>query len=169
MSSNAAALSDMLILERASILRRLARIVGSEPAAEDVAQSLYLRVQKIDDSIAIVNKKSFLFRLASNLAIDHVRAERTRDRIQAEADAFLWADFKQLCPEQIVAAEAELQQVLAAARALPEPTRSIFRMHRFDGMRQSDVAARLGVSLTTVEKHVRRALDILRSARDKGC
>ncbi|MFC3443411.1 RNA polymerase sigma factor [Sphingobium rhizovicinum] len=167
MSSNAAALSDMLILERASIIRRLVRIVGSEPAAEDVAQSLYLRVQRIDDSIAIVNKRSFLFRLASNLAIDHVRAEGTRARIQAEAEAFLWADFAQPGPEEIVAAEAELQQVLTAARTLPEPTRSIFRMHRFDGLRQSDVAAKLGVSVTTIEKHVRRALDILRAARDR--
>jgi RNA polymerase sigma-70 factor (ECF subfamily) len=37
-----------------------------EPAAEDVAQSLYLRALRVEDDPSIVNKRSFLFRLARN-------------------------------------------------------------------------------------------------------
>ncbi len=166
MSTNAIALSRMLIAERPSLVRRLTRIVGSEPVAEDVAQSLYLRVQRVEDDPPIANKRSFLFRLASNLAVDHVRAERSRAKVQAEAEALLWSELETPDPEQTVSLNIELARVLKAAAALPEPTKSIFRLHRFEGLRQSEVATRCGVSVTTIEKHVRRALTILRRARD---
>jgi RNA polymerase sigma factor (sigma-70 family) len=166
MPSNAAALSLLLASERAALVRWVARIVG-EPAAEDVAQKLYLRVQRIEDHPPIANKRSFLFRMARNLAIDHVRAEQSREAIQAEAHAFLWEAIDPPNPEEQSIARAELDRVLRAAATLPEPTRSIFRLHRFDGLRQSEVAAHFGVSVTTVEKHVRRALGILRKARDE--
>lgn len=165
MSSNAADLSQLLADERPALVRWVARIVG-EPAADDVAQKLYLRVQRVADEPPIVNKRSFLFRMARNLAIDHVRAERSQEAVQAEARAYLWDELPPPDPEQEAVARAELARVLRAAAALPEPTKSIFRLHRFDGMRQSDVAIRFGVSVTTVEKHVRKALAILRAARD---
>lgn len=165
MSSNAADLSQLLTDERLALVRWVARIVG-EPAAEDVAQKLYLRVQRIEDDPPIANKRSFLFRMARNLAIDHVRAEQSREAVQAEAHAYLWEDLSSADPERDAIARAELARVMRAAAILPEPTKSIFRLHRFDGLKQSDVAARFGVSVTTVEKHVRRALAILRAARD---
>lgn len=168
MTSNAAALSMLMIAERPSLLRRLARIVGSEPAAEDVAQTLFVRVQRIEDDPPIINRRSYLFRLASNLAIDHVRAERTRERIQAEAHALLWDDMTIPDSQEIAVATEELARVLKAAEALPEPAKTMFRLYRFEGMRQSEVASRYGVSVTTVEKHIRRALAVLRQAREAG-
>lgn len=74
MPTNAIALTRLLIAERVALVRRLRRMVGSEPVAEDLTQSLWLKVQRIDDHPPITNKRSFLFRLASNLAIDHLRA-----------------------------------------------------------------------------------------------
>lgn len=50
------------------------RIVGSAPAAEDVTQSLWFRVQRVGDDPPIFDKRAFLYRLATNLATDHVRA-----------------------------------------------------------------------------------------------
>lgn len=166
MTSNAAALSLLMIAEHPSLLRRLARIVGSEPAAQDVAQTLFMRLQRIEDDPPIANKRSYLFRLASNLAIDHVRAERTRERIQTEAHALLWDDMDVADPREVAVANDELARVLKAAGALPEPAKTMFRLYRIEGMRQSEVASRYGVSVTTVEKHIRRALAALRQARD---
>lgn len=168
MPTNAIALSRLLQSERSSLLRLAERIVGSVAAAEDVTQRLWLRIQRVENDPHIANKRAFLFRLASNLAIDHVRSERSRAAVLAEAQAFLWNEIETPNPEQAAISAAELARVLAAAATLPEPTRSIFRLHRFDGLRQSDVAVRYGVSVTTVEKHVRRALAILRDARDQG-
>lgn len=168
MSTNAIALSRLLQSERQSLLRLTGRIVGNVAAAEDVTQHLWFRIQRIEDDPHIANRRAFLFRLASNLAIDHVRSERSRSAVLAEAQAFLWNEAETPNPEQAVISTAELERVLAAAATLPEPTRSIFRLHRFDGLRQSEVAVRCGVSVTTIEKHVRRALAILRKARDQA-
>ncbi|WP_313436440.1 sigma factor [Novosphingobium sp.] len=74
MSSNASTLTRLLLLERPSLLRLAQRIVGSAPAAEDVTQSLWFRVQRVGDDPPIVNERAFLYRLATNLATDHVRA-----------------------------------------------------------------------------------------------
>jgi hypothetical protein len=59
-----------------------------------------------------------------------------------------------------------LERVRAAAQDLPEPTRTIFRLNRFEGLSQQSIARQLGVSTTTVENHIRRALDALAAARD---
>jgi RNA polymerase sigma-70 factor (ECF subfamily) len=168
MPTNALALSRLLVAERPGLVRRLAGIVGSESLAEDVTQSLYLRLQRLKDDPPILHQRSFLFRLASNLAVDYVRAEQSQARRNAEAHALLWAEPEALDPERTTASCLELERVLKAASSLPEPTRSIFRLHRFEGLRQSEVAACYGVSVTTVEKHVRRALAVLRKARDEG-
>ena len=61
--------------------------------------------------------------------------------------------------------ELDEGRVLAAAEHLPEPTRTIFRLHRLQGMTQAEVARRQGVSVTTVENHVRSALQRLAWAR----
>ena len=58
-------------------------------------------------------------------------------------------------------AQDELQRVLDAAGHLPEPTRTIFRLNRLQGQTQAEIARRLGVSVTTVENHVRGALQRL--------
>ena len=62
-------------------------------------------------------------------------------------------------------AQDELQRVLAAADHLPEPTRTIFRLNRLQGLTQAEIARRRGVSVTTVENHVRAALQRLAWAR----
>ncbi len=166
MSDNATALSRLLLAERPSLIRLAQRIVGSAPAAEDVTQSLWLKVQRIADEPPILNKRAFLFRLASNLAIDHVRSESSRAGIQTKARAYLWAELERPSPEQAAIAQDELARVLRAAETLPEPTRGIFRLRRFKGLTQAEVAAHYGVSTTTIEKHMRRAMTALRKARD---
>jgi RNA polymerase sigma-70 factor (ECF subfamily) len=166
MPSNATALSRLLLAERPSLLRLAQRIVGSAPAAEDVAQSLWFKVQRIEDHPPITNKRAFLFRLASNLATDHVRSECSRANIEAKAQAYLRAEPESPSSEQAVIIRDELARVLRAAEALPEPTKGIFRLHRFQGLTQAEVAAHYGVSTTTIEKHMRRAMATLRKARD---
>lgn len=166
MPTNAVALTRLLLRERPSLMRMVQRIVGSAETAEDVAQNLWFQVQRVNDDPPIANRRAYLYRLTANLATDHVRADASRTTIEAKAQAYLWETSDQPSPEQEAIARDELARVLRAAEALPEPTKAIFRLHRFMGMTQTDVAARYGVSTTTIEKHIRRALAALRKARD---
>lgn len=167
MPTNAIALSRLLTTERLSLMRWVARIVG-EPAAEDVAQSLYLRVQRVEDHPPIANKRAYLFQLAANEAWDQGREQARQRKIKAEADAILWGTDSPPSVDRVLIAREELDRVLEAADGLSEPTRTIFWLNRIQGVPQRDIAAQLGVSRTTVEKHIRRAMALLGDARDSA-
>ena len=81
MLNNARALTRILLMERPSLLRLAERIVRDRPTAEDVTQSLWIRVQGIDDDPPIVNKRAYLFRLASNMAIDRAKAGQRQNAL----------------------------------------------------------------------------------------
>ena len=164
MSSNATTLTELLIRERPALLRLVQRILGSDGGAEDVIQSIWFKARGVDSGQPISNPRAYLYRLAANLATDHGR-ERTR-RTRLLAEHYLWGPDEVLSTEEQVMAQDELQRVLEAAEHLPEPTRTIFRLNRLQGMTQADIARRQGVSVTTVENHVRSALQRLAWARN---
>lgn len=164
MSSNATTLTELLIRERPALLRLVQRILGNDGGAEDVIQSVWFKARGVDSGQPISNPRAYLYRLAANLATDHGR-ERTR-RTHLLADHYLWGPDEVLSTEEQVMAQDELQRVLEAAEHLPEPTRTIFRLNRLQGMTQADIARRQGVSVTTVENHVRSALQRLAWARN---
>ena len=163
MSTNATTLTELLIRERPALLRLVQRILGSDSGAEDVIQSIWCKARGVDSGQPISNPRAYLYRLAANLATDHGR-ERTR-RTRLLAEHYLWGPEEALSTEEQAMAQDELQRVLDAAEHLPEPTRTIFRLNRLQGMTQVDVAKRQGVSVTTVENHVRTALQRLAWAR----
>jgi RNA polymerase sigma-70 factor (ECF subfamily) len=169
MSSTAQALTSLLIRERASIIRRVEGIVGNRADAEEVTQALWFRVQAVGDDPPILRKRAFLFRLASNLALDLRRSISRRDEVAGQILAMLSETDDAPGPDRITDSITVLSRVRAAAQALPEPTRTIFRLNRFEGMSQRAIAEQLAISTTTVENHVRRALDALARARDGEC
>ncbi|WP_313345765.1 RNA polymerase sigma factor [Stenotrophomonas sp.] len=164
MSSNASLLTELLIRERPALLRLVQRILGTDGSAEDVIQAIWFKARGVEGGVAIDNPRAYLYRLATNLATDHGR-ERSR-RARLLADHYLWGPDEVLSTEEQAMAQDALQRVLTAADHLPEPTRTIFRLNRLQGLTQADIARRQGVSVTTVENHVRAALRRLAWARN---
>lgn len=159
MPTNAVALSSLLTAERKSLVRWVARIAG-DLAAEDIAQSLFLRVQKVSDDPPIVNKRSFLFRLARNLAVDHVRAERRHGTLfEADMDARHVASGEPSAETLLL--DREKMQILAVAiEGMPLRCREIFVLIKLHDLSVAEAAARLGISQDMVRKHIRHALQI---------
>lgn len=159
MPTNAVALSRLLTAERSALVRWVARIVG-ELAAEDVAQSLYLRVQRIQDHPPIANKRSFLFRLAHNLAVDHLRAERRRQAMfDGGVDASHVGSAEPSAEARLLDRE-KVARITAAVERMPLRCRQVFVLIKLDGLSVAETAERIGVSRDMVRKHVRHALEI---------
>ncbi|WP_231923353.1 RNA polymerase sigma factor [Sphingobium cloacae] len=148
----------MLIAERSSLVRRLARMLGSEPAAEDVAQSLYLKVQRIDDDPPILNKRAFLNRLATNLATDWLRAEKRHDALFEMFDPTPDVPSDTPSIDRQMLDSERMRRFEAALEELPLRCRQVFVLRRIDGLTPGEVAARLGITVNAVAKHVRIAV-----------
>ena len=150
--------------KRGAIERFLASRLGNTDEAEDVLQDLFLKLNRTDPAQEVQNPTAYLFRMALNLARDH-RRERSRARTR-DSD---WVDARYMMAgtepvADIPSAEAgyHAKQRLAAIRAaideLSPQCRRVFLLHKFEGLSHADVAQQVGISRSTVEKHMNTAL-----------
>jgi RNA polymerase sigma-70 factor (ECF subfamily) len=126
----------------------------SEETARDLIQDLFLRVwemrEKLDPHKPI---KPFLYRLATNISIDHFRKSRKeQNRVPLSFDNDI----------PIVAEDNDLiLTIRTAIEELPEPLRLTFELNRFEGIKYREIAEMLDVSVKTVESRMAKALKIL--------
>lgn len=158
MSTNAILLTRLLLAERSSLQRLAQRLVGNIAAAEDVTQSLWFRIQRIEDDPPIVNKRAFLFRLTTNLATDHVRSARRYGALFDSGDLPTEVPDDRPSAEQVLVDRERLSTTLKALEDLPPRVRQVFMMRKFDEMPVVEIANRLGVSRSAIAKMLQRAL-----------
>lgn len=106
-----------------------------------------------------------------------VCTRRAIDRCRHEARSALWVDSVEVLPHipcapasdpvHILQGRQRLALLADAIHALPPRCRDVFVMHRIHGVAQSDVAEHLGISLKTVEKHLRIGTGLCRAALDE--
>jgi RNA polymerase sigma factor (sigma-70 family) len=126
--------------------------------ASDLAQETFLRFAEQGANVAIAHDRSYLYRTARNLAIDHVRqTSRRRTDVTAHDDL---ADIPEDLPsvEEVVDSRERLDQLRSLIQELPERTRQVFVLHRIEELTYGEVATRLGISESSVQKHLARAL-----------
>lgn len=137
--------------------------------ADDVVQESYLRLWKRQTIRPIGAAKAFLFAVARHLALDLLRRER-RNPVAAVTDLaalFVIDDKPDSADNTCVNEETEL--LLAAIAALPNRTREVYMLRKFEGLSQKQIAAHLGLSENTVEVQIGRAnRRCERFLRDRG-
>ncbi|KZD07848.1 RNA polymerase sigma factor [Oceanibaculum pacificum] len=147
------------------LVRFLARRLRCVATARDLAHDLYVKLHDQPPPDALRHEKAYLFRMAANLATDHLRSVSRRAELLAEAQTMLWAGLEQPTPERALAARREVEAMRRIVAGLPPLSRRIFELNRFEGKSQREIAGLLGVSQTTVENHMRKVLAILTAAR----
>jgi RNA polymerase sigma-70 factor (ECF subfamily) len=152
---------------RRFILRR----TGSLAIAEDVVQETWIRAST--SGVAMPdNPRAYLYRMAGNLAIDHLRRrERTDAWLEEDGgDSKLDHVADNIpAPDDVVAARQEWDILTQAVEDLPEKCRAVFLLYRGRGLTMRQTAATLGISEKTVEKHIARAmLHCRQRLRDAG-
>jgi RNA polymerase sigma factor (sigma-70 family) len=148
---------------RPSLLRFLGRYVGASGGAEDIAQEAYLRFIRADH---VANPKAFLFTTAINLVKSAASSERRRARLKDYAHLIVADGVDTRTPERALLAADELQRITLAIANLPPVCGEVFRLHREEHLTQREIANRLGISTTAVEKSMRRAMARLSAAAD---
>ena len=129
----------------------------------DVLQETYAILAGLPSVDHIARPLSYAFQVAHSLVLRHHR--RAQVRLTQEVDVGeleLAAD--EPSPEQQVADRQDLSLVADLLAALPAKCRKAFILRRVEGLSQRAVAAQMGISESTVEKHIVRALRLLMAA-----
>ncbi|MEP9404079.1 RNA polymerase sigma factor [Sphingomonas sp. VNH70] len=147
-------------------MRYLTRRLSCRHTAEDVAQDVFLAIPRIRPLRPIVNPRGLLFRIASNMAINLRNQDGRRRELRERHAAILWAAVDEVTPERQLLGGEALACVAQAIGGLPERTRQILHWRRIDGLTNREIAGRLGISTTAVEKHMRTAMATLIRAVD---
>lgn len=128
---------------------------------DDVVQEAYARIAASAGLAAVREPRAYFFTVVRNLALEQMRRARVTP-IAAVAD--LQSSFivdEGADPEQVAADRDELRQVLAMIERLPDRLKQVLRLRRIDGLPQKEIARRLGVPESTVEKRAAKALKLL--------
>ncbi|MDR3512980.1 MAG: sigma-70 family RNA polymerase sigma factor [Caulobacteraceae bacterium] len=151
-------------LERREDLRRYFTLrLGSAEAAEDLVQDIYFKVIG-DIQGEIANPAAFLYRLGSNLMLDRLKQQRralARDRgwVDARSTTLAGEEVADAPPaDEALASRQRLERMLTALEELTPACRRAFRLHKLDGLSHAETAAAMGVSKSTIEKHISAAL-----------
>lgn len=128
----------------------------------DIAQEVFLRAATSPQLSSLINPRGFLLCIARNLLIDAGR----RQQCSVVTLPLNEARDTHCAAEQEYEIEASdlIQCLERALTQLPERTRTIFVMHRFDGMAYRDIRYALDISMAAVEYHMMKALSHLRIA-----
>jgi RNA polymerase sigma factor (sigma-70 family) len=143
---------------RGDLQRMLMARLKSEEQVKEVVQEVFARFLTIDRSAKIANPRGYLFRMAVNLSIDQARCARSSifsNSVELDEDMRASDD---PTPEDNLF-HAQLQDLFAAALSeLPQRSRELFCLHRFEGLSTLQIARRFGISQRMVQKSLARAM-----------
>lgn len=157
------------------LLNFLSRAVNDRHAAADLAQESYMRVLALQQSgEQVAEPRALLYRTARNLVIDRHRRGAVRGQaFESDADDDGGADvFDTLSapaasePETAAMSAQAVGAMLAVIAELPLRCREAFILHKFDGLPQAEVARRMGISVTMVERHIKLAMQACRRCQE---
>ena len=149
-------------------LQKLLRRRGASPEdAEDLVQEAVVRLFTYTRNAGEVrNAEAFLTRTALNLAVDLHRSSH-RDRFEPDpVETLQLLDIGPM-PDEVLAAEQRLRSMRQALDQVSRRTRDVFFMHRLQGLSHGEIASKLGVSKSAVEKHIASAITILAIERQR--
>lgn len=142
----------LFALHRQSLLRYLSRIVGRAEAAQDLSQEVFLRVARTGvPATDPAGSRAWLFRIARNLALNHLRTLRRRPEPSPLLD-------------QAEPAVQELGLALSQALAsLSDVDRDVFLLREAAGLSYPEIGAACDLSVEAVRARLYRTRGELRA------
>lgn len=138
--------------------QHLTRIVDCPDIAAELVQECFIIFSKETHKQVIGHPRSFLYRIARNLAFDHIKHRKVTERHLSNTDPTVFPCEESPSPEHLILVDEKLAIFSAIIEELPERTREAFILNRVYGMTYSEIAKEMDISQSGVEKLLARAL-----------
>ena len=136
-------------------------IVGNRETAEEIIEELFYTIWKEKERLNIFRSvKSYLYTATWNGCLQYHRQRKKYEEMQKKMQQTTPTCTSS--PEEEAEFE-ELQKVIdKCLNQMPERCRHIFLLHRDEGLKYTEIATRLDISVKTVEANISKALALLR-------
>lgn len=145
-------------LTHASELTRFARRRSPDRnAATDLVHDAFVRMAEQTET-QVADVRAYLFRVMRHLVLDQRKQDLRRRTVACPHEAMAHIADDRPSPETAAGARIQLDRLREAIAALPFKTQQIFVLNRIDGLTYAEVARRLEISESSVQKHLASAL-----------
>ena len=154
----AAGVLTTFLANQVSLRSFISRFMVSAHEIEDVSQETFLRAYKAEQHTPIEQPKAYLFRVAKNILLNEFnnKARKVTDYVDNLETLDLLPETESL--EDNLMAQQRIGIYCEAIASLPEQCRRVMLMKKIYGLSTREVARRLGISVSTVEKHMTKGL-----------
>ena len=159
---------DAFLDNQNELLAFLRRKAGLRHQSRDLLHDLFVRMSQTEPAAGIEDPRAYLFRAATNVAIDAARADRHRRTEPPPGEEDLHSRDPSPDALQTAIARDRLRRLDEALAKLPEETRAMIYLLRIEGQSYDRVATLFGLSKSTVEKRVAKALNRCRTQLETG-
>lgn len=140
-----------------SLVRYAKTLIKDHDTAEEIVQDLFFRLWQDREKLNIESSlNGYLFRSVHNKCLHFIEHKKVVDRHAGEM--LLNQHEDQESPSDILLYKELQAKIAAILERLPERCGQIFYMSRFEGLKYSEIAEKLSVSIKTVESNMGRAL-----------
>jgi RNA polymerase sigma-70 factor, ECF subfamily len=144
----------------APLVRYVEAMLRVRADAEEIAQEVLLELWRRRDRLAEQGSvQAYLFQSARNRALNHVRHERVQQRA---APYLARSEGAPARADHEVVEDEIADAIRAAIDSLPPRCREVFELSRIHGLKQTEIAESLGVTVKAVEAQMARALRTMR-------
>ena len=161
-------IADLMNRHRQELLRFLLLKVNCSDTAQDLFQETFIRFSGYEQKDKIENPRAFIFRIAANLATDHLRS-RSRQMLNNDDDGESIERIEAPAsePEHAAISRQQMELLTHALAELPPKCRDVFIMLKLKHYSYAQVEQQLGISQTMILKYLTRALSHCRQRLDR--
>lgn len=145
----------------APLRRYLARLTGSQADAQDIAHDAYARVYPAMQDKELGHPQAFLFTTARHLALDRIKRRGRAPFQDTSAASGELSASPAPGVESVVMAREEWALMQQSVAALPPGCRQVLLLRTVEHLSHDEIARRLGLARSSVEKHLMRAVRLL--------
>ena len=139
------------------------------PDPEEVAQQAFTRLSTRDGLDDIEDLESFVWIASRNIIMSEKRAQQTRTKNQQDVEQRFFGERSEcLDPQRVLIGEQQIALIAEALERMPERRRTVFDLHRIQGLSLKEAGARCGIGQSAAHRHIALAIADIAAVLEGG-